>query len=132
MYNLGGTEMKLKQKFAELRPIEVDENTFKKEWDVKDEKRVNKAVMNLFRGKTMIDEHHQNKKYTFFAFSQVSDFLGLPYTSTSSFAMISNCNTECFIDEENQYNIEFFALTEDNKVMLGAWGRDEEQLYFEI
>mgnify|MGYP001007725645 CR=1 FL=1 len=58
----------------------------------------------------------------------IEEFFGLPYTSSSNFAMVSNTNTEYFIDTENQFNIEYFALTEDGKVILSVWDREAKDI----
>ena len=103
---------------------------FKPEWSDEDEKTVNKAIKNLFSMKTLTD--HRGQKRTMYTMDQIQDFFGLPYTSSSSFAMVSNTNTECFIDDEKQYNIEYFALTKDNKVVMGVWDREENERLFEL
>lgn len=122
--------MTLKPMFSNLKEITPKESSFKKEWNEQDEKTVNHAIKRLFIMKTLTD--HNGYKHTMYTMSNIEDFFGLPYTSSSSFAMISNCNTEYFIDTENKFNIEYFTLTEDGKVILSAWDTDENEKYFII
>ena len=121
--------MILKPMFSNLQEV-TDKPTFKAEWTDADEKKVNKAVKNLFSMKTLTD--HRGAKHTMYTLSDIENFFGLPYTSSSSFAMISNTNTEFHVDTDNQYNIEYFALTDDNKVILSAWDREENEKNFII
>ena len=103
---------------------------FKPEWNDKDEKTVNKAIKNLFSMKTLTD--HRGQRRALYTMEQIEDFFGLPYTSSSSFAMVSNCNTECFVDDEKQFNIEYFALAQDNKVVMSVQDKDENERLFEL
>lgn len=121
--------MELKPMFANIREIST-EPEFKQEWDDKEAKEVSKAIKNLFEMKTLTD--HRGQERTLYTMDQIEDFFGLPYTSSSSFAMVSNCNTRFCVDKEEQYNIEYFALTKDNKVIMGAWDKDENEKDFVI
>ena len=122
--------MTLKPMFANLKEISLTDSSFKKEWTDEDEKKVNHAIKKLFIMKTLTD--YRGVKRSLNRWCDIEEFFGLPYTSSSSFAMISNTNTEYFIDTENQFNIEYFALTEDGKVILSAWDRKENEKYFVI
>jgi hypothetical protein len=122
--------MTLKPIFSLLQEVSESSLTMKKEWSDTDEKTVNRAIKKLFSMQTLTD--HRGQKQTMYTMANIEDFFGLPYTSSSSFAMISNTNTEYYIDTDNQYNIEFFALTEDNRVILSAWDKEENEKYFII
>jgi hypothetical protein len=123
--------MMLKSIYANtLKPYEGNDSTFKAEWNDKDQKIINAALRRCFSMKTL--EDHRGQKQTMYTLSHIENFFGLPYTSSSSFAMISNTNTESFIDQENKWNIEYFALTEDNKPILAAWDREENEKYFTL
>jgi hypothetical protein len=119
----------LKPMFQGLQEV-TEEPKFKAEWNDTEYKKINKAVKNLFSMKTLTD--HRGNKKTLYTMDQIEDFFGLPYTSSSSFAMISNTNTQYYVDTENKFNIEYFALTEDNRVILSAWDEDENEKYFLI
>lgn len=121
--------MELKTMFANLQEM-PQEPEFKPEWSDEEYKKVNKAIKNLFSMKTLTD--HRGHKRTLYTMEQIEDFFGLPYTSSSSFAMVGNCNTEFFVDKEEKYNIEYFALTQDNKVIMSVWDRDQNEKNFVI
>ena len=122
--------MTLKLMFSRLQEVPEDSLIMKKEWTDTDEKTVQKAIKRLCLMKTLKD--HNGIRHTLYTWEQIEEFFGLPYTSSSCYAMINNCNTEYFIDIENQFNIKFFALTENGKVILSAWDRDENEKYFII
>jgi hypothetical protein len=67
-----------------------------------------------------------------YTIGNIEDFFGLPYTSSSEYAGIWNTNTQYYIDTENQYNIDGFALTEDNKPVLIASDINDNTKYFVI
>lgn len=126
---INNNTINLKPMFKNLVEI-TNKPVFKTEWNDKDQIRVNNALRKVFLHKTLID-HNNNNKYMY-TLKDVEYFFGLPYTSSSSFAMIGNTNTLYYVDIENQFNIEFFAITEDNKVILSAWDNEENERYFII
>lgn len=101
-----------------------------KEWDDKQQKTVENAIKKLFIMKTLTD-HNSNKK-TMYTFKAIEYFFGLPYTSSSSFAMLSNCNTRYCLDTENQYNIDCFGLGNDNKVYIFCTDNKENEIIYKI
>ncbi|MBZ9622877.1 hypothetical protein G9F71_008425 [Clostridium sp. FP2] len=118
----------LKAMFTNLKEIEKPE--FKTEWNDTDFKNVNKALKKLFINKTLID--HRGLAQKMYSLNDIEMFFGLPYTSSSSYAMIGNTNTQYYIDVEEQFNIELFAVTTDNKIILEAWDNEETSKYFVI
>ena len=120
----------LKPIFKGLQEVTESSLTIKKEWNEQDNKTVNHAIKKLFLMQVLTD--HRGSKRTMYTMSSIEDFFGLPYTSSSSYAMVSNTNTEYYIDTDNQFNIEHFALTEDGKVILSAWDKEENEKYFII
>ena len=119
----------LKPMFASLKEL-PSEPECKAEWTEKESKKVDKVIKNLFSMKTLTD--HRGDKKTLYTMAQIEDFFGLPYTSTSRYAMLGNCNTRFCVDKEEKFNIEFFALTTDDKVVLSAWDIEENEKYFII
>lgn len=118
----------LKTMYAGLK--EVKNPSFLTEWNDKQFDKVNKVLKKFFFGKTLKD--HNGRQKTLYTLSQIEDFFGLPYTSTSEYAMISNCNCESFIDNNDTLNIEHFALSNDNHVVMVTWDRQENERYFVI
>ena len=103
---------------------------FKTEWSEADFKNVNKALRKLFSIKTL--QNHRGENKVIRGIQDIESFFGLPYTSSSSYAMIGNTNTRYCVDVEENYNIELFAITTDNKIILEAWDNEENEKYFII
>jgi len=58
------------------------------------------------------------------------DFFGLPYTSSSSFALLGNTNTRFELEEG--YNVKYFAITNNNQLIIGCWDAEENEIQFVI
>lgn len=122
--------MNIKPMFAHLQEVQLTDNDFKKEWNDTEFTKVYKKVYRLFSGKFLTD-HRGDKRYMS-SNDSIDDFFGLPYTSSSSFAMISNTNTQYYIDTDNSFNIEYFALTNNGDVVMAVWDTDENEKLFII
>lgn len=105
-------------------------NNMKQEWSDKDNKIVNKAIKNLFSMKTLTD--HRGNKRTMYTLNNIEDFFGLPYTSSSSFAMVGNTNTRYCLDQEENYNIDCFGLGLDNKVYIFCTDNEENEKVYQV
>lgn len=57
----------------------------------------------------------------------VSDTYGFPYTSSSDFAMISNCNVLAELKGDRNYRFDWLALTEENEIVAGFTDYDENE-----
>jgi hypothetical protein len=117
---------KLNHHFAGLK--EIEKPIFEKEWNDSQWNLVHNTIEKFFKGKTLQDHRGQYKRLS--NMESIEDFFGLPYTSSSSFAMISNTNTMYHIDIEKQYNISYFALTNNNEVVLIAEDNNENEKYY--
>lgn len=62
----------------------------------------------------------------------VSYTYGLPYTSSSSFAMLGNTNVEAVLNADNNYKFNWLALTDNNEVVAGFTDADENEKYIVI
>jgi hypothetical protein len=120
--------MERKTIFANLEEVQRNNSDFKKEWSDADNTKVNKALRRLFVGHPLID--HNGNRCFINSFTALENFFGLPYTSSSSFAMISNTNTRYCIDKNEAWNIEYFALDTNNNVILSVWDRDENEKFY--
>jgi hypothetical protein len=89
---------------------------FKKEWNNIEIKGVEAILQEGFK------EYYNIKN--------AEDYFGLPYTSTSSFAMMSNTNSKFEIEEG--WRLEYFAITNNNMLIMIAWDEDENERYFEV
>ena len=57
---------------------------------------------------------------------------GLPYTSSSGSAMISNTNVTAELKTDRRYKFEYVAITEDGKIVVVCWNDREEEKYITI
>lgn len=92
---------------------------FKKEWTGKEHKAVIRtfAIWEKFH---LIITYGDRECTT-------EDTYGLPYTSSSSFAMLSNTNVRAELKEDRNFNFDWLALTENNEVVAGFTDIDENE-----
>lgn len=107
--------------------------TLKKQWTPAQLKIVETAIFNYFKRafhETMHDVNIGQAR----SFGQINNALGLTYTSTSSFAMLSICNTEVYFDYGKQWHFVCFGLAEGNSGFVYALIHDaeENEIYFPI
>lgn len=105
---------------------------FKKEWTREDFDKVEKRLLKYFRGKMFLNH---NGKMQYFAnnmnFEQLEAVLGLPYTSSSSHAMMSmDCNTNLFFNPA--WHFDRVVINEDEQVILVLQTVEEKEQYFVI
>lgn len=95
---------------------------FKKEWTEAE----HKAVIKVFSGwekSHLIITYGKRERTT-------EDTYGLPYTSSSSFAMLSNTNVQAELVNpfsSRKWNFDWLALTENNEVVAGFTDADENE-----
>ena len=99
----------------------------KKELTNKEISYLEKVIFDHFKNNARFDRHDclVMEKTT----NQLNDFLGLAYTSTSSFAMLSICNTEVYLDCEKLYNYVCFGMTKQGFIVALCYDKDEKELY---
>ena len=84
---------------------------FKKEWTETEHKAIIKAF-SRWEKKNLIITYGRRERTT-------EDTYGLPYTSSSSFAMLSNTNVRAELKADQRFNFEWLGLTENNEVVAG-------------
>lgn len=57
----------------------------------------------------------------------IEDTYGLPYTSSSSYAMVSNTNVQAQMYGVPGWNFEHLALTENGDVVAAFWDKEENE-----
>lgn len=95
---------------------------FKKEWTESEHKAVIKSF-ERWEKKNLRITHGRREKTT-------EDTYGLPYTSSSSFAMLSNTNVQAELINplsSKKWNFDWLGLTEDNEVVAGFTDVDENE-----
>lgn len=110
---------------------------FLKEWTPKQFKDVEKAIAKFIRSRYWIGSEKQPDKDIFIAngaktFNQISDVLGLAYTSTSSFAGYWPCNDNLYLNNEKTFWLVGFALDNNSFVHAIFWDKDENEISFPI
>ena len=95
---------------------------FKKEWTEKEHKDVILAFA-IWEKKNLRITYGDRERTT-------EDTYGLPYTSSSGLAMLSNTNVIAELINplsSKKWNFDWLALTEDNEVVAGFTDEDENE-----
>jgi hypothetical protein len=100
------------------------------EWNDKEFQTVKEAIRKLFGMKRLIDLQGITRFMK--DYESIELFFGLPYTSSSDFAMLSNTNTIYYLDTENKYNIDCFGLGKDGKVYIFCTDADENEIVYQV
>ena len=108
----------------------ITSKDMKSEWNDKDTDIVDGIIKNLFRMKTLTD--HRGQKHKLSTMASIDNFLGLAYTSSSSFAMYGNTNTRFCLDSEEVYNIDCFGLGHDNCVYIWCTDYEENEKVYKV
>lgn len=99
---------------------------FIKEWNNYEEttKKVHKAFARWERNNLLVlnGKRDKNIEYTY----------GLPYTSTSDFAMIGNTNCEAEYKKDRNLHFEYIAITEENEIVVALWDAEENETFIVI
>ena len=92
---------------------------FKKEWTDTEYNAVVKCFSRWEKSHLIIT--YGRKKRT------TEDTYGLPYTSSSEFAMLSNTNVQAVSKNDKDFYFDWIGLTTDNKVVAGFADEDENE-----
>ena len=105
-------------------------SSMKPEWNDQETKKVDRAIRSLFSMQTL--ENHRGEKHKMYTMNNIENFFGLPYTSSSSFAMLGITNTRFSFDTENEFGIDCFALGNDSNVYVWCSDREENEKLYKI
>ena len=97
---------------------------FKKEWTEKEHKTIIKKFSNWERKNLIIvyGDRDITTEYTY----------GLPYTSSSGFAMISNTNVQAVLKEDKNLCFNWLALSINNEIIAGFTDNNENEKLIKI
>lgn len=99
---------------------------FIKEWNDYEviTKKVHRAFARWERNNLTITygRREKNVEYTY----------GLPYTSSSSFALISNTNCTAEYNSDRNFHFEYIAVTEEKEIVVALWDDEENEKYIVI
>lgn len=92
---------------------------FKKEWTYEEQKAVIRTFSIWEKSHLLIT--YGDKEHT------TEDTYGLPYTSSSSFAMLSNTNVQAVLKRDRDFYFDWLGLTTENEVVAGFTDADENE-----
>jgi hypothetical protein len=98
---------------------------FIKEWSEKQRKKVNKAICNHLAMQNFA-------KFYGKSFEQIETYLGLPYTSSSSYAGLWVCNVCEYYKGSSEYYYRAFAIAEDGYIYAILTNDNENEIYIRI
>jgi hypothetical protein len=97
-----------------------------KEWNYAETKGMESIIHDFFRGQKL--KNHEGKTLIPYSKKDIDDVFGLPYTSSSSYAMLSaDCNNHIYLNE-HEY-IDHFALKNGQPIMVTSNSVDEQKYY---
>lgn len=112
----------------ELLEISVNYNNAASQINDKRITAIIQIIFRYFEGETLAD--HRGDLHTIRTRSDIEEFFGLPYTSSSAFAGLWNTNVEYEISAGNY--VQGFAMTYDHRVFVITHTRDEVEKWFFI
>ena len=92
---------------------------FKKEWTEAEHNAVIKTFERWEKSHLFIT--YGRREHT------TEDTYGLPYTSSSSFAMLSNTNVQAVLKRDRDFYFDWLGLTMENEVVAGFTDADENE-----
>ena len=99
----------------------MEEFNFLKEWDnVEEVIRKVISVFSLWEKRNLSIVYGKRKQTT-------EDTYGLPYTSSSSFAMLGNTNVDAVLKNNTAWHFDWLALTDEGIVVAGFENHDNEE-----
>lgn len=99
--------------------------TFIKDWNEKQQKRVNKAICNHLAVQNF-------SKFWGKSFEQIENYFGLPYTSSSAYAGLWVCNVIEYYKGSRIYYYRAFAIAEDGYIYAILTNDKEQEIYIKI
>ena len=99
----------------------MEEFNFLKEWDnVEEVIRKVISVFSLWEKRNLSIVYGKREQTT-------EDTYGLPYTSSSSFAMLGNTNVDAVLKDNTAWHFDWLALTDEGWVIAGFENRNNEE-----
>lgn len=105
----------------------INNNEILQEWNDEQTTTVEQSLLKVFKNNRLID--HNGKSYIINSLDQLEMFFGLPYTSSSQYAMLGNTNTIFYVDTAKVFKLSYIVLTNNNNVIIVAEDNDENEIY---
>lgn len=106
--------------------------TFLQEWTQPQFRNAEKQITKFIRSR-YFETHHSPDADPFIiaqakTFNAITEILGLAYTSSSSSAMYSVCNTELYLDAEQKFSVNHFTQDAAGFVYAICWDKNENEI----
>lgn len=101
----------------------------KKELSNKDLSYLKAKIAKHFKNNCRFDRFNKIVGCPNYSYSAIDATLGLAYTSSSSFAMLSICNTEVYLDHANKYTYNCFGMDMGGFPVVLCQDAEENELY---
>ena len=75
--------------------------------------------------------YRSNLRITRGSGNNVEEIFGLPYTSSSSYAALWNCQAEAELKQDAQWKFNALAITEDNKI-IAIFDREDTGIFDDL
>lgn len=99
----------------------MEDYKFLKEWDnVEDTTKKIMEVFSPWEKRNLAIVYGKREQTT-------EDTYGLPYTSSSSFAMLGNTNVDAVLKDNTAWHFDWLALTDEGIVVAGFENHDNEE-----
>ncbi len=109
----------------------IETPVMKGELSDKEVKHLEEKILSHFRNNPRFDRHdkmvYQTKSMT-----QLNDYLGLAYTSSSSWAGLWVCNEEVYLDDQKKYIYQGFGMNAGGFAIAFLQDVEENELYIFI
>jgi len=104
----------------------VKSSDFSKEWNYVETKGMECIIHEFFKGKKL--KNHKGKTITPFTKKDIDDVFGLPYTSSSDYAMLgADCNNWIYINDKE--HISHFAIRKEQPILITE-DKDNKQRFY--
>lgn len=123
----------MKTPLEQLKEIaEKNKQVFKNEWLPQDHTKVNKALCKYFGGKVFINHRNENVLMRY-DLEGLQNILGLPYTSTSSFAMLAlDCNVHIKYPQNIDFYYHYVAMNVKGQIFLALCDNEENEILIKV
>lgn len=127
-----GQRDEMSERIAEIKKVNTN---FLNGWTPKQFKQVEKAILNHFQVYTYkFQSSHDagsQKPFQPYNYDQISDLLGLAYTSGSDYAAFWVCNSG-YMMANDTHHFHSFAINTDGKVIGIAQDENENEIFIEL
>lgn len=108
----------------------MNDKDFKPEWSPADFKKMEKAITKFFKLKSFETSH--GTKHFSATYKSIDQVIGLAYTSSSSYAMLSACNIDVYLVNNKHWRYCHFCMTNAGVPMAAVKNNEEKYQYMPL